>query len=40
LATWSRAEAAVSHPLDPLRLAEAVVGLLRPRMLAQHATGD
>jgi hypothetical protein len=39
LATWSRAEAAVSHPLDPLRLAEAVVGLLRPRMLVPHA-GD
>ena len=24
LATWSRAEAAVSHPLDPIELAEAV----------------
>ena len=32
LATWSRAEAAVSHPIDPLRLAEAVIGLLRPRV--------
>lgn len=30
LATWSRAEAAVPHPLDPIALAEAVVGLLRP----------
>lgn len=29
LATWSRAEAAVPHPIDPIRLAEAVVGLLR-----------
>lgn len=29
LATWSRAEAAVPHPIDPLRLAEAVVGLAR-----------
>lgn len=28
LATWSRADAVVSYPLDPLRLAEAVVGLL------------
>lgn len=28
LATWSRAEAAVSHPLDPIRLAETAVGLL------------
>ena len=32
LATLSRAEAAVSHPIDPLRLAEAVIGLLRPRV--------
>ncbi len=29
LAKWSRAEAAVPHPIDPIRLAEAVVGLLR-----------
>jgi DNA-binding response OmpR family regulator len=29
LATWSRAEAAVPHPIDPIRLGEAVVGLLR-----------
>lgn len=29
LATWSRAEAAVSHPIDPIRLAEAVIGLAR-----------
>ena len=32
LATWSRAEAAVPHPLDPLQLAEAVVSLLRSRV--------
>ena len=25
LATWSRAEAAVPHPLDPIQLAEAVI---------------
>jgi DNA-binding response OmpR family regulator len=31
LATWSRAEAAVPHPIDPLELAETVVRLLRPR---------
>jgi DNA-binding response OmpR family regulator len=31
LATWSRAEAAVPHPIDPVRLAEAVVALLRQR---------
>ena len=35
LATWSRADAAVSHPLDPIELAEAVVRLLRPRVPAQ-----
>ena len=28
LANWSRAEAAVPHPLDPIQLADAVVGLL------------
>ncbi|MPZ96314.1 MAG: hypothetical protein GEU96_15720 [Propionibacteriales bacterium] len=31
LATWSRAEAAVPHPIDPMRLAETVAGLLRER---------
>lgn len=30
LATWSRAEAAVPHPIDPIRLAEAVTRLLKP----------
>jgi DNA-binding response OmpR family regulator len=29
LANWSRAEAAVPHPIDPIRLGEAVAGLLR-----------
>ncbi|AMO60574.1 response regulator with CheY-like receiver domain and winged-helix DNA-binding domain [Mycolicibacterium phlei] len=29
LARWSRAEAAVPHPIDPIRLGEAVAGLLR-----------
>jgi DNA-binding response OmpR family regulator len=29
LATWSRAEASVSHPIDPIRLGEAVAALLR-----------
>lgn len=28
LASWSRADAAVSHPIDPIRLTEAVMGLL------------
>ena len=31
LATWSRAEAAVPHPLDPVVLADAVIRLLRER---------
>ena len=35
LATWSRAEAAVAHPLDPIELAEAVTRLLRSRVPAQ-----
>lgn len=29
LATWSRAEAAVSHPIDPMVLAETVADLMR-----------
>lgn len=29
LANWSRAEAAVPQPIDPIRLADVVVGLLR-----------
>ncbi|WP_206056529.1 hypothetical protein [Nocardioides sp. GY 10113] len=34
LATWSRADAAVPHPLDPIRLAEAVAALLSDRVPA------
>lgn len=34
LATWSRAEAAVSHPIDPIQLADTVVALLRSRVPA------
>ena len=34
LATWSRAEAAVPHPIDPVQLAEAVIALLRPTVPA------
>ncbi|MEI2809167.1 MAG: hypothetical protein V9F00_02820 [Nocardioides sp.] len=34
LATWSRAEAAVPHPLDPIQLAETVISLLRARLTA------
>ena len=31
LATWSRADAAVSHPIDPIELSEVVTQLLKPR---------
>ncbi len=32
LATWSRADAAVPHPIDPIQLADTVVSLLRSRV--------
>ena len=32
LATWSRADAVVPHPIDPLVLADAVTALLRQRL--------
>jgi hypothetical protein len=38
LATWSRAEAAVSHPIDPVRMAEAAGDLLRQRVATLPAT--
>jgi len=38
LATWSRAEAAVPHPLDPIQLADAVIALLRDRTPATGRT--
>ena len=31
LATWSRADAVVSHPIDPVALARALAGLMRQR---------
>jgi CheY-like chemotaxis protein len=31
LATWSRADAVVSHPIDPKALAQALAGLMRLR---------
>lgn len=34
LATWSRADAAVPHPIDPLQLAETVIRLLSSRVPA------
>jgi DNA-binding response OmpR family regulator len=35
LATWSRAEAVVSRPLDPIRLAETVIGVARGVLAAK-----
>ncbi|MEV0355400.1 hypothetical protein AB0H71_04965 [Nocardia sp. NPDC050697] len=34
LATWSRAEAAVPHPIDAFRLVDAIVAVLRGRNAA------
>jgi hypothetical protein len=31
LATWSRAEAVISHPIDPVALATEVAALMRSR---------
>jgi DNA-binding response OmpR family regulator len=35
LATWSRADAAVLHPIDPLQLADVVTRLVRGRVPAK-----
>ena len=35
LAKWSRAEAAVPHPIDPIKLADAVVSVLRASTLGR-----
>lgn len=32
LATWSRADAVTTHPIEPMALAEAVAGLVRQRL--------
>ena len=37
LATWSGADAVVSHPIDPRALADALAGLMRTRAAAQAA---
>ncbi len=39
LAAWSRAEAAVPHPLDPVALASAVADLMRRRRAELPVTG-
>lgn len=38
LATWSRAESVVSHPLDPIAVANAVADLMRRRVGGVPAT--
>ncbi|RIQ34139.1 response regulator [Jiangella rhizosphaerae] len=38
LATWSRAESVVSHPLDPIAVASAVADLMRRRSAGVPAT--
>jgi DNA-binding response OmpR family regulator len=37
LATWSRADGAVSHPIDPIRLPAAAAKLLRPALSTETA---
>ena len=32
LATWSRADAVVAHPIDPVALAQTAAKVLRPRV--------
>jgi DNA-binding response OmpR family regulator len=39
LATWSRADGVVGHPVDPVRLPEVVAGLLRRSAAASDAAG-
>jgi DNA-binding response OmpR family regulator len=36
LATWSRADSVVLHPVDPLQLTDAVLRLLAPAALPAH----
>ena len=38
LATWSKAEAAVPHPVDPIQLAETVIRLVAQRVGSSVAT--
>lgn len=38
LATWSRADAVVPHPIDPVVLADSVAALLRQRVAARPAS--
>jgi hypothetical protein len=36
LATWSRADAVVSHPIDSVTLARELAGLMRQRAAVPH----
>jgi DNA-binding response OmpR family regulator len=38
LATWSRADAVVSHPINPKALAQALAGLMRQRAAGSAVT--
>ena len=40
LATWSRADGAVPHPIDPIRLPAAVAKLLRPQLATETAVAQ
>jgi DNA-binding response OmpR family regulator len=40
LATWSRADAVVSNPLDPVELARELAGLMRQRAAGSEAAGN
>jgi DNA-binding response OmpR family regulator len=37
LATWSRADAVVAQPIDPVLLANVTAGLMRRRLAARRA---
>jgi DNA-binding response OmpR family regulator len=39
LATWSRADAVISNPLDPVELARELAGLMRQRAAGSEAAG-
>jgi DNA-binding response OmpR family regulator len=38
LATWSLADAVISHPIDPVALASALAGLMRQRAAGSAVT--
>jgi DNA-binding response OmpR family regulator len=40
LATWSRADAVVSNPLDPVELARELAGLMRQRAAGSEVAGN